>query len=343
MNYLITGGSGFIGSVLIKYYTNAGINCTNIDINEDKNCNDGSEYIRCDVRNKKDLKKIFETRQFDAVIHLAAILSHDRKNQNILYETNINGTENTVQLVREHNIKNFIFISTNCLWSGNHDRPITEETPIKPIDKYGKSKQICEQIIKENISNYTIFRCPPVVGEGRLGLMSLLFSFLNENKKIPVVGDGNNKISFLYAQDLCQACQKATDKNIVGIYNLSSGNNPKTINELYNFLTENTGSKSSLIHLPEKLIVPLMKFADFLKISPLGIYQNTMLDKNCILDMTKAQQELDFIPSLSNEEMILKAYLYYKKNLTEISKIKNLSPQQSVADEGIIKFIKRFL
>ena len=79
-----------------------------------------------------------------------------------------------------------------------------------------------------------------------------------------------------------------------------------------------------------------------LGISPLCPYQYKMICSNFIFDTTKIKQELGFTSTLKNEEMLLKAYEYYKNNKNAILSRKNVSAHNQVAKMGIIKLIKMF-
>ena len=156
-----------------------------------------------------------------------------------------------------------------------------------------------------------------------------------------MVGDGNNKYQFIYAKDLAIACIKSLDYNKSSIFNIGS-DNVKSFNEVYNYIISKASSKSKLVHLPKKPLELCMKFCYLIGISPLGPYQYKMISSNFIFDTSKIKNELDFKPTLTNEEMLLKAYDYYSKNRKEIESRNNVSAHKKVASMGIIKLVKFF-
>ena len=83
-----------------------------------------------------------------------------------------------------------------------------------------------------------------------------------------------------------------------------------------------------------------MKICFKLGISPLGPYQYKMISSNFIFDTTKIKEKLNFKPTLSNEEMLLKSYLYYHDNRKEIETRDNVSAHKKNADMGVIKLLK---
>jgi UDP-glucose 4-epimerase len=83
-----------------------------------------------------------------------------------------------------------------------------------------------------------------------------------------------------------------------------------------------------------------MKAAYFLKLSPLGPYQYKMIAEDFVFDTSKIKSKLKWKPTLTNEEMLYKAYLYYHKNLKEIKSRKNVSAHRQSAKMGVIKILK---
>ncbi len=339
--YLITGGAGFYGSILKKSLIEDGNFCISIDLQEDDYKNKNFIAIQGDIRDKNLLNKIFNKYKFDAIFHCAALLAHDVKNKKDLWTSNVDGTRNILEYAIKNNCKQLQFISTNCLWGKNFTHNVTEIEEPDPIEIYGKSKLECEKMLLENKDkiNSIIFRSPTIIDEGRLGLLSLLFEFIDENRKIPIVGDGTNRYQFIYAKDFVSAMKLALNYSETEIFNIGS-DNVKSFNEVYGYVIKNSNSKSKLFHLPKNLMILAMKICFKLGISPLGPYQYKMISSNFIFDTTKIKEKLNFKPTLSNEEMLLKSYLYYHDNRKEIETRDNVSAHKKNADMGVIKLLK---
>lgn len=341
MNILITGGSGFLGQILTKTLLAEGFECTNADLRKWEIESPKYKYVFADVRDMEKMDEIFSNDKFDAVFHLAAILSHDRAHKKDLWSTNVDGTSNITSLCEKYDVKKLTFVSTNCLWGKSQDEAVFETTIPQPVEPYGFSKLEAEKHVQK-FSRHIIFRCPPIMDEGRVGLLSCLFEFIDADKRIPIVGDGTNRYSFVYAKDVCASCVKAISTDVTGIFNLAC-KNPKTFNEIYEYVISKSGSKSTLIHISKKLLLPFMQTASFLGISPVGKYQYSMIDGNCVFDISKATEVLGFCPTLSNEEILLKTYLFYKENKAKICCDTSLSPQQGVVNAGVIRLLRRFM
>ena len=334
--YLVTGGAGFYGSILKKELIKDGAFCVSIDLEKDDYENENFIGIHGDIRDKELLEKVFSEHKFDAIFHCAALLAHDTKNKNDLWTSNVDGTKNIVEYAEKYNCKQIQFISSNCLWGKDFKDKVKEDEQPDPIELYGKSKYEGEKILLASKVNTVIFRSPTIIDEGRLGLLSLLFEFIDENRKIPIVGDGNNRYQFIYAKDFVQAMKSALNYDKSEVFNIGS-DDVKTFNEVYKYVIEKAGSTSKLLHFPKALMTFAMKVCFMLRISPLGPYQYK------IFDTSKIKKELNFKPTLTNEEMLLKSYMFYHENRKQIEQRKDVSAHNKNADMGVIRLLKWFM
>ena len=339
--FLITGGAGFFGSILKKELLNKGHKCVVLDLCPDADKHENLVSVLGDIRDKELVEKLFSEYQFDAVFHLAAMLAHDRKRIENLWTSNVDGTEIIADACIRHGVKKLVFTSSNCLWAKNFDTPVTEDEVPNPIEIYGKSKLEGEKILlsRKDKLNSVIFRCPTIMDEGRLGLLSILFEFIDENRKLWMVGDGNNRYQFIYAKDLANACELALNYQGTTVFNIGS-DNVKTFNEVYSYVLEKSGSKSKLAHFPKRFIIPCMQLASKLGISPLGPYQYKMIASTFVFDTSKIKRELGFKPTKTNEEMLLRAYVFYHHNRKAIEHRTNVSAHNECADMGVIRLLK---
>ena len=205
--FLITGGSGFFGELLKKRLLLHGFFCVNIDLEADCYKHPHLVSIQGDIRNTAKLEQIFSQYTFDAVFHCAAILAHAVKDNNFLWTSNVDGTRNVAEFAKKYKVPKVVFTSTNCLWAENYHRPVREEDVPNPVEIYGKSKLEGERIMCDytNAFDVIIFRCPTIIDAGRLGLLGILFEFIDEGRKVWVVGGGKNVYQFIYADDLVDA------------------------------------------------------------------------------------------------------------------------------------------
>lgn len=268
------------------------------------------------------------------------MMPHVVKKRQDFWRTNVDGTKNVADLAKECHIPRLIFASTNCLWGKAVRHAIKEDEPLCPQEIYGKSKMMAEDILREYENDFKviIFRCPPIIDESRVGIIGIMFEFVRENRKLWMVGKGNNRYQLIYAGDVTKAMFATLKYRKSGTFNIGSENVP-TFREMYKFLIQKSGSKSRIKSFPSWLIHPVMRLASRLKLSPLSPYAESMLDKNVSLDISKAKQELGWQPTLNNSEMLLKAYEYFVKHRSELSEG---NTNKDMAKMGLIKVLKFF-
>jgi nucleoside-diphosphate-sugar epimerase len=338
---LITGGAGFFGEVLKKRLLEDGFRCVSIDLEKDHFCHPNLESIQGDVRDVELMEHILCKHKFDAIFHCAAILAHAIKDKDFLWTSNVEGTRNMAKLAKKYKVHKIIFTSSNCLWAKSFSRPVVEEDLPNPAEIYGKSKLEAERILLQYVDCFDviIFRCPTIISSGRLGLLAILFEFIREGRKVWIVGDGNNRYQFICAQDLANACMQALVYDGSDIFNIGS-DNVKSLREVYSYVIERANTGAKVASLPKRFTILLMKIAHILKISPLGPYQYKMIAEDFIFDTSKIKLKLNWKPTLTNEDMLYNAYLYYNQNLDTIRKRTNVSAHKQPAKMGVIKLLK---
>ena len=337
----ITGGAGFFGEILKKEFVKKGYLCVSIDLEKDYYNHDNFVSIQGDIRNIELLNEICSSHDFIAIFHCAAILGHDAKDKDFLWTSNVDGTQNIVEIARKYSIPKIIFTSSNCLWGENLNRPVIENDTPHPVEIYGESKLEAEKILLKNKDHVdsVIFRCPTIIDEGRLGLLAILFEFIKEGRKVWVVGKGDNLYQFIYAKDLVNAFKLALNFNGTEVFNIGS-DNVVGLRDAYNYVIKKSGTKAKVASLPEKLSKFGMKLAYKLNISPLGPYHYKMINESFIFDTTKIKNILKWMPTLTNEEMLYKSYKYFEDNFDEIKNRKDVSAHKQVSKMGIIRFLK---
>ena len=269
-NILVTGAAGFIGSRTCEKLFGYGYNVIGID-----NINDyydvrlkehrlkqfaekSVEFLKIDIENYLDLKKLFEDKKFDAVINLAARagVRASIENPDIYFSTNVQGTLNLLKLCMEHKINKFVLASTSSLYSGE-PTPFSEKYPVnEPISPYAASKKAAEAISYTYHYLYnidvTVVRYFTVYGPaGRPDMSPLRFIHsIAEGKPLKLYGDGNQSRDFTYIDDIAEGTIKALSPMGYEIINLGGGKKPITINNFIKTIEEKTGRKAIIEYLP---------------------------------------------------------------------------------------------
>ena len=340
---LVTGGSGFFGGVLKRRLLAEGYAVTNIDLVRDSDTHPALTSIQGDIRDAGLLDSVFAKGRFIAVQHCAALLAHDTVNDNDLWTSNVDGTRNIAEACRRHGVGQLVFTSTNCLWASNLGHPVAEEEKPAPVELYGRSKLAGEEALKpyESDLNVITIRCPTIIDSGRLGLLAILFEFIDDGKKVWVVGSGGNRYQFIYAQDLATACIQAMSYPRSDLFHIGS-DDVCSLREVYEAVIRDAGTRARVAQLPKGPTIAAMKLAHKLGVSPLGPYHYRMIAEDFIFDTTRIRERLNWRPTLTNEQMMIEAYRYYSEQRQQIHARKDVSAHSKPAEMGIIRLLKWF-
>lgn len=274
MRVLVTGSSGFAGEILVPKLKNKGYDVIGLDWKP----GNYTDIIQ-------DISKPFNIdKKVDVFIHLAARLEHDRCTKNEYYSGNVTGTDNVIKIAEKFN-SFFIYVSTTAIY-GSPKSPITEQVPIKPNGDYALTKFLGEEICqkyKQKGMQIAVVRPAVLLGRKRLGIYKIIFKNLFRNSMIPLLGNGDNKISFVHIDDFTDFLVELSEKKIDGLIVNFGGVIPGDLNHIINELKKYTSSKSKILHIPTNLL-GFLKFLARLKLIPLTPWQLSVMYKDYFYD-----------------------------------------------------------
>ena len=158
---LVTGGAGYIGSKICYDLTDLGYKVFIVDnliTGHKKLINKRAKFYLCDILDYKQLNEIIKKNHITDIIHLAASLDVEESSKNPLkyFINNVEGTENLLKASVDNNVKNFIFSSTCAVYGNIKANSVNEKSPTEPISYYGKTKLLCELLIKDYSFKYKL-------------------------------------------------------------------------------------------------------------------------------------------------------------------------------------------
>jgi UDP-glucose 4-epimerase len=338
---LLTGGAGFFGEIAKRELLERGFDCVSFDVQPDASRHPHLTVVQGDLRDTELVDRTLASRPFAAVVHAAAVLAHATPDPKDLWSSNVDATRTLADLTRKHRIPRLVFVSSNCLWAENFGRPVREDDPPRPAELYGRSKAEGEKILwtYRDAFDVVIIRSPTIMDSGRLGLLAILYDFIREGRRVWVVGSGANRYQFIYAPDLADACIRAIDYRGSAIFGIGS-DRVRSMREVYQAVIDRAGTGARVASLPKKLTLFGMKLAYRLGISPLGPYHYKMIAEDFEFDTTAIKRELGWKPTATNEEMLWKAYEYYRDHHDEIAARTDVSAHKKAAPLGVIRLVK---
>ena len=341
-NYLVTGGSGYLGSVLSKKLLELGNKVRIIDLFKPDFTHNNFEFILFDITkmNYENSKNIFK--DIDVVHHNAATLPIEN-DDNKFFEVNEKGTKNVIEFSVKNNVKAFVYMSSAAIFAKVNIEIINEQTQPIPLEKYGQTKYNGELVLEKykDMINISIIRPRTVLGGERYGIFQLIFEWVHKNYRIPVINHGDFKFQFIHCNDLVDFSIIA--ENITG-YNIFNVGTDQicTIKELMEGLIKHSKSKSKILFLP-KITYQLINFLSYLKLSPINTWHSSALSKTQFYDITKATNETDWKPKFDNISTINESYDSYIKNRKNILLKKHGSVHSKKLKKGILYLFEFFL
>jgi dTDP-glucose 4,6-dehydratase len=356
MNYLVTGGAGFIGANFVKYLlknrqdiklivlddlTYAG----NLGTIKEELKNPKIAFVKGNICDPQVVETVFEKYNVDFVLNFAAESHVDRsiENPQLFLQTNILGTQNLLETAKKYWTKGkdengypvyregvkYLQVSTDEVYGSLGDTGyFTEKTPLDPRSPYSASKTGADLIVTAYSETYklpvNITRCSNNYGPYHFPekLIPLIIKNILEGKKLPVYGDGSNVRDWLYVEDHCKAIDTVLHKGSPGeIYNIGGHNEKKNI---------------EIVKLTLSTIRRLMEenpaYRKALKVSGNSIdwicedlitYVKDRLghDKRYAIDPKKITTELGWYPETKFEDGIVKTIRWYLENQDWVAEV----------------------
>jgi UDP-glucose 4-epimerase len=285
---LVTGGAGFIGSHLVEALVSQGYQVRVLDslikgrqssiqplMDEER-----VKFIEGDVRSRDAVDKAM--RGVDYAFHTAGVhIKRSVESPEDMIEVNIRGSYNVFKSALDHGVKRVIFSSSSSIYGDPKKLPMSEDDPPAPVEPYGASKWMCEQLLvhmaKEGLE-YNALRYFNVYGERQAAhafYTTVISNFIKRlmNGQPPVIdGAGTQSMDFTHVSDVVQANLLAMTGDACNeAFNVGTGV-PTTIKELAEILIEALDSKVQPEFSGRPSLVSRRQ-ADLTKISNLLGYQ----------------------------------------------------------------------
>lgn len=342
MRVLITGGSGYFGSVLVRRALARGLDCRVFDLLDADDRPAEVEFVRGDIRDEEAIAAA--CRGVEVIQHNVAQVPL-AKNRHLFHAVNVQGTENLLHAARSAGVRKLVYTSSSAVYGAPSRNPVGEETPPRPGEPYGAAKLEGERLCQEYAGrglDVTILRPRTILGHGRLGIFQILFEWVRTGCNVPVLGGGGNRYQFIHADDLAEACLLAAERPGPTSYNCGA-ERFGTMRESLEALCRHAGTGARVRSLPMAPAVLAMRLTSRLGLSPLGPYHALMYGRSFWFDISKAQAELGWQPRYSNEEMLIESYHWYLENQKRISRETGASAHRSAVRQGILALLKRCL
>jgi dTDP-glucose 4,6-dehydratase len=313
MNVLVTGGSGFIGSNLVRLLLaeRPGFRVVNLDkltyAGNPENLADLDgdpryRFVRGDICNGELVAELFRTERFDAVLHLAAESHVDRSilAPSVFIETNVRGTQVLLEAAREFGVRRFLHVSTDEVYGSLGPTGLfTEETPLAPTSPYSASKASSDLLALAYGHTFkvpvVVTRCSNNYGPYQFPekLIPLMIANALRDLPLPVYGDGMNVRDWIHVDDHCRGLLAALEHGREG--------------RVYNF---GAASERHNIRIVEQVLDLLEKPRSLIRY----VTDRPGHDRRYAIDASRAAEELGWAPLRRFEEALGDTVRWYVAN-----------------------------
>ena len=337
---LITGGSGYFGSILAEMTLARGDGVRVFDLNPPAEEIAGRvEYAPGDVRDLAALRDA--TQGVDVVLHNVAQVPL-AKDRDLFWSVNVTGTANVLLAARDLGVAKVVHTSSSAIFGIPEANPVTEETPGRPLEAYGRAKLEAEHLCHDAAASgldVTIVRPRTILGHGRLGIIAVLFDFIAEGAPVYVLGSGDNRYQFVHANDLADAVLLASDREKPTTYNIGA-TEFGTMRETLQAVVDHAGTGSRVRSLPAGPARVGMRALAGVGLAPFAPYHWLLYAESLWFDTTKARDELGWAPQHSNASALIESYDWFLAHRDELGGGRR-SHHQSPVRLGLLEVLKR--
>ena len=336
MKLLVTGGAGFIGSNFILYWfknhpqdqianldvlTYAG----NLENLKDVEKNPNYTFIKGDICDADVVEKAMKN--VNVVVHFAAESHVDRSIMDplIFVRTNVLGTQVLLVAARKAKVRRFHHISTDEVFGSlelSSPQRFTEETAYNPRSPYAASKAATDHLVRSYHTTFglpiTITNCADNFGPYQYPekLISLAITNLQEDKKVPIYGDGLYVRDWLYVEDHVRAIETVLEKGKLG--------------ETYLIGTDNDVNNIQVIEKILKILGKDKGMLEYVKDRPGH-------DRRYAIDAAKIKRELGWTPKYQFDQALEATIDWYKENVSWWKRLKGESFQKYYQKQYVIR------
>jgi nucleoside-diphosphate-sugar epimerase len=336
---LVTGGSGYFGSILVDRALARGQKVRILDLNPpDPRPGADVEAIVGDVRDAALVRAA--TAGVDVVLHNVAQvpLARDR---DLFWSVNVVGTANVLGAARAAGVAKVVHTSSSAIFGIPEHNPVLEDTPARPLEAYGRAKLEAEVLCREAVAtglDVSVVRPRTILGHGRLGIMAILFEFVAEGAPVYVLDGGHNRYQFVHAEDLAEACLLAAERPGAATYDIGT-TEFGTMRETLQALVDHAGTGSRVRSLPSAPARLAMQVVSKVGQAPFAPYHWLLYGESLWFDTTKAREELGWRSSHSNASMVIESYEWFLAHRSSLGE-GGRSHHQSPARLGLLKLLK---
>ena len=334
---LVTGGSGYFGSLLVERLLARGDTVRVLDISDAGDRPAAVEFVQGDIREQAAVAGAVAG--CDVVYHNVAQVPL-AKDPVLLRTVNVDGTRVLLDAARQAGVGKVVHTSSSAVFGVPDSNPVLPTTVPKPQEAYGEAKLAAEWACLDAARaglDVSIVRPRTILGHGRLGIFGILFDWIADGADPIVLGAGANRYQFVHAEDMADACIAAASVAGPGVFNIGT-DQFGTMFEALDHLCAYAGTGAIVRSLPAKPTALAMRASAALHITPFAPYHGLMYSKSMWFDIEHARQQLGWNPRWSTDDMFRQSYDWYVAHRQQTSQ--GASQHRRSAQQGMLAALK---
>ena len=338
-SYLVTGGSGYFGSLVALRLHEEGHHVRVLDLNDADDRPVGVEFVRGDVRDLDVVRSAVEG--VDVVLNNVAQVPLAR-DPHLLRSVNVDGTVNLLRASAAAGVDKVVHTSSSAVFGVPQSNPVLPTTVPRPMEAYGHAKLAAEWACLDATRDgldVSIVRPRTILGHGRLGIFGILFDWIADGRDPIVLGDGTNRYQFVHSDDLADVCVRASASEGPGVFNVGT-DRFGTMRETLDALCRHAGTDAVVRSLPAGPASSAMRLTAGLGVAPFAPYHWMMYSKSMWFDLEHLAERLDWTPSWSTDEMFAQSYDWFLANRAHTDDA-GASHHRRNARQGVLGAVKR--
>ncbi len=335
---LVTGGSGYFGSLLVHRLVAAGRTVRVLDLNDVDDRPAEVELVQGDIRDAGVVARAVHG--VDVVFNNVAQVPL-AKDEELLRTVNVDGTTLLLAECLRAGVRKVVHTSSSAVFGVPRSNPVLPTTVPSPVEAYGHAKLAAEWACLDAVRNgldVTIVRPRTILGHGRLGIFGILFEWVADGADIFVFGNGSNRYQFVHADDLADVCVLAGASPGPAVFNAGT-DRFGTMRESLEALCAHAGTGSKVRSLPAGPAALGMKAAAGLHLAPFAPYHWLMYSKSLWFDTQHVHDAIGWSPKFSNEEMLADSYDWFLANRANTAD-EGRSHHRTIAKQGALRVLK---
>ena len=341
--WLVTGASGFLGQAAVRRLLSLGCRVRGLDVAPAPEASAAQaryEHVQGDVRDPEACRRACQG--VKAVLHGAAALPilRDRKE---IFSVNVDGTRNLLEASVAAGVGAFVFVSSTAVYGLHKVHPIHEDVRLVPVGPYGESKIEAERVCASfrDRLHVPIVRPKTFLGEGRLGVFEILFDWIHDGKRIPLLGQGHNRYQLLHVDDLLDILLLAA-RHPGGNDTFNAGADRfGTLRQDLAPLFAAAGHPTRFLPTPRRTAQAALWALDHLRLSPLTKWHYGTMASDSYVEVEKAARVLGWRPRRSNEQTLLDAYTWYHANRAAVRRDQAGTTHTVPWDQKALRLLKK--